>query len=135
PRRSVSRAYGCRACASARRRARAGDPARRPPRASSVAAGRPAAAARRDQDPPPRTGLFRYLAPRVGRAGSSPQFHRHLLTAAPDHDPPQPVLLAAKLVELAGSGHLLVVHRQHDITRLEETLADRAVGDVDHDDT
>ena len=30
------------------------------------------------------------------------QFHRHLLAAAPDGDPPQPALLAGELVEVAG---------------------------------
>src|SRR5262249_29067540 len=68
-------------------------------------------------------------APRASPAGSSVQYDRHLLSAAPDGDAPDPGLLRGRALEVAGLGDLLVIDRKYDVALAEaEALRRRAAG-------
>src|SRR5262245_15363250 len=76
----------------------------------------------------------RYEAPRVWRASLSAQHDRHLLSAAPNGDAPDPALLGGGAFEIARLGNLLIVHGEDDVALAEaKTLRRRAIGDVDYD--
>src|SRR5262249_48119298 len=67
--------------------------------------------------PPPLQSSNRSPAPceasRASPAGSSVQYDRHLLSAAPDGDAPDPGLLRGRALEVAGFGDLLVIDRKY----------------------
>src|SRR5262245_63950054 len=68
------------------------------------------------------------------RSPSSAQHDRHLLSAAPDGDAPDPALLGGGALEIAGLADLLIVDGEHDVAFLKaEALGRRSVGSFDHD--